>query len=306
MIINHNLEAIFAQRQKKYNDINVTKDMEKLSSSIKINRAGDDAANLAVSEKMRSNIRGSYRAEKNAEDGISFLQTAEGYLVETLDILHRIRELAIKSSNGTNSNEEREYIQTEVKQLVDEIDRIASQAQFNGMNILTGRFAKGFDVEGIVTGSMWLHIGPRVDQRVKFFIGTMTASALKLKDINKNNEIISLETQDDANRNIGVIDYAIKRVNAQRSDIGAYQNRLESALKKLLTEAENLQSAESIIRDADMAEESVKLSKDLILQNSSTSFIDMANNKPKVLQTLYENAKVFEGKQFLSSPYLIV
>lgn len=300
MIINHNLQATFAHRQQKYNNINVNKDIQKLSTGVKINNASDDAANLAVSEKIRSNIRGAYRAEKNAEDGISLIQTAEGYLVETLDILHRIRELALKSSNGTNSNEEREYIQMEVRQLVDEIDRIASQAQFNGMNLLTGRFAKEE-----ITGSMWLHIGPRVDQREQLFIGTMTSYALRLRNIDTD-KIISMETQDSANKSIGSVDYAIKRVNAQRADIGAYQNRLESALKKLLTEAENLQSAESIIRDADMAEESVKLSKNLINANTSTSFIDFANNKTKVLETLYEKSKIFEGKQFLSSPYLIV
>jgi len=305
MIINHNLSAIFAYRQQKSNNFNVSKDMEKLCSSIKINSARDDAANLAVSEKMRSNIRGAYQAEKNAENGISLIQTAEGYLVETVEILHRIRELAIKSSNGTNSNEEREYIQMEVKQLVDEVDRIASQAQFNGLNLLTGRFAKNINTNDMVTGSMWLHIGPRMDQREQLFIGTMTSYALKLKNID-NDEIISLESPDQANKNLGIVDYAIKKVNAQRSEMGAYQNRLESALRKLLSEAENLQSAESIIRDADMASETVNLSKDMILANTSTSLIDLSNDKTKVIETLYENSKIFEGKNFLSSPYLIV
>ncbi len=305
MIINHNLSAIFAYRQQKYNNLNVNKDMEKLSSSIKINSAKDDAANLAVSEKMRSNIRGAYQAEKNAENGISLIQTAEGYLVETVEILHRIRELAIKSSNGINTNEEREYLQKEVTQLVDEIDRIASQAQFNGLNLLTGRFANNGKTEGVITGSMWLHIGPRMNQREQLFIGTMTSYALKLKNI-ENNEIISVETADQANKNIGIVDYAIKKVNAQRAEMGAYQNRLESALKKLLSEAENLQSAESIIRDADMAEESLNLSKDLILANTSTSLISLSNDRTKVIETLYENSKIFEGKNFLSSPYLIV
>jgi len=305
MIINHNLSAIFSYRQQKFNNLNVNKDMEKLSSTLKINTAGDDAANLAVSEKMRSNIRGAYQAERNAENGISLIQTAEGYLVETLDILHRIRELAIKSSNGINSNEEREYIQMEVNKLVDEVDRIASHAQFNGLNLLTGRFANNGKSEGVVTGSMWLHIGPRVDQREQLFIGTMTSYALKLKDI-RTQEIISVETQDYANKSIGIVDYAIKKVNSQRADIGSYQNRLESALKKLLTEAENLQSAESIIRDADMASESVKLSKDIILANSSTLLVAMSNDRTKVIERLYEEAKVFNEKQFLSSPYLIV
>jgi len=158
MIINHNMSAIFAQRQLKFNNMAVDKDMEKLSSGYRINRAGDDASGLAVSEKMRSQIRGLRRAEKNAEDGVSFIQTTEGYLQETEDIIQRIRELAVQSSNGIYSPEDRMQIQVEVSQLVDEVNRIASHAQFNGMNVMTGRFARPTG-ENIITASMWFQIG---------------------------------------------------------------------------------------------------------------------------------------------------
>ncbi|MCD6396457.1 MAG: flagellin, partial [Spirochaetaceae bacterium] len=171
MIINHNMSAMFTQRQNGMNNFRVTGNMEKLSSGMRINRAGDDASGLAVSEKMRAQIRGLRRAEKNAQDGVSFIQTTEGYLQETQDILHRMRELAIQSSNGIYSDEDRMQIQVEVSQLVDEINRISSHAQFNGMNMMTGRFGKE-NGENTITGSMWLHIGANMDQRERVYIGT--------------------------------------------------------------------------------------------------------------------------------------
>jgi flagellin len=164
MIINHNLSAMYANRQLGVNNGNVDKNMEKLSSGMRINKAGDDASGLAVSEKMRSQIRGLNQASRNAANGISFIQTTEGYLQETQDILQRVRELSVQSSNGIYTAEDRMQIQVEVSQLIDEIDRIASHAQFNGMNLLTGRFARE-DGENLVTGSMWLHIGANMDQR---------------------------------------------------------------------------------------------------------------------------------------------
>jgi len=168
MIINHNMSAMFTQRQNGMNNWRVTGNMEKLSSGMRINRAGDDASGLAVSEKMRAQIRGLQRAEKNAQDGVSFIQTTEGYLQETQDILHRMRELAIQSSNGIYSDEDRMQIQVEISQLVDEINRISSHAQFNGMNMMTGRFGKETG-ENAVTGSMWLHIGANMDQRESLY-----------------------------------------------------------------------------------------------------------------------------------------
>jgi len=281
MIINHNLTAIFANRQEKFNDINVTKSLEKVSSGLRINRAGDDASGLAVSEKMRSQIRGLNRAEKNAEDGISFIQTAEGYLQESQDIIQRIRELAVQASNGIYSSEDRMYIQVEVSQLIDEVDRIASHAQFNGMNILTGRFARQ-DALNSITGSMWFHIGANMDQRKRVYIGTMSSQGLKLKNPNglpHTATFISLSTPDTANAAIGTLDMALKIINKQRADLGAYQNRLEYATKGLLIGAENLQSAESLIRDTNMAEEMVAYTKNQILLQSSTAMLAQANRK---------------------------
>jgi flagellin len=285
MIINHNMSAMFAQRQLKVNDWDLTKDMEKLSSGLRITRAGDDASGLAVSEKMRSQIRGLRQASQNSENGISFIQTSEGYLQESQDIIHRIRELAVQASNGIYSDEDRMQIQVEVSQLVDEVDRIASHAQFNGMNMLTGRFARQGG-ENIITASMWLHIGANMDQRERVFIGTMTAEALGLKNISSK-EIISISTPDSANRVIGIMDAAIKVVNKQRADLGAYQNRLEYTVKGLDVGAENLQASESRIRDADMAKEMVSYTKDAILVQSATAMLAQANQKPRtVLQLL--------------------
>ena len=174
MIINHNISAMYANRQLGVNGLAVDKGMEKLSSGMRINRAGDDASGLAVSEKMRSQIRGLNQASKNAANGVSFIQTTEGYLQESQDILQRLRELSIQAANGIYTAEDRMQIQVEVSQLVDEIDRIASHAQFNGMNLLTGRFAREGS-ENIVTASMWFHIGANMDQRERVYIGTMTS-----------------------------------------------------------------------------------------------------------------------------------
>jgi flagellin len=275
MIINHNMPSMFASRTLKFNDQAVFKDMEKLSSGLRINRAGDDASNLAVSEKMRSQIRGLIQAEKNTENGVSFIQTAEGYLQESQDVLQRMRELAIQSSNGIYSAEDRLYIQVEISQLVDELDRVASHAQFNGMNMLTGRFAND-TYGGIKTGSMWFHIGPNMDQRKQVYIGTMTAKGLGMRDVSSG-KFISYSTLDGSNMAIGTIDQAMKKINKQRADLGAFQNRFEMAEKGILCGAENMQAAESIIRDANMANEMVNYTKDNILVQSSTAMLAQAN-----------------------------
>src|SRR6056297_792547 len=210
MIINHNMSAIFAHRQNKFNNSAITKNMEKLSSGLRINRAGDDASGLAVSEKMRAQIRGLQRAQKNAEDGISFIQTTEGYLQESQDILHRMREMAVQSANGVYSDEDRMQIQVEISQLVDEVNRIASHAQFNGMNMLTGRFAAEGG-ENTVTASMWFQIGANMDQRERVFIGTMTAQGLGIQGTDSMPHaasFISMSTPDKANISISAIDSA--------------------------------------------------------------------------------------------------
>ena len=172
MIINHNMSALYANRQVKFNELDLNKDIEKLSTGMRINRGGDDASGLAVSEKLRSQIRGLNQAGRNIENAVSFIQTTEGYLAETQDIMHRVRELAVQSANGIYTQEDRMQIQVEVSQLVDEVNRIASHAQFNGMNMLTGRFASGSGA----TAQMYFQVGANMDQRKQVFIGTMTAA----------------------------------------------------------------------------------------------------------------------------------
>jgi flagellin len=289
MIINHNLSALFAQRENKFNAFNVETNIEKLSSGMRINRAGDDASGLAVSEKMRAQIRGLNQAERNAADGISLIQTAEGYLQETQNVLQRIRELAVQSSNGIYSSEDRMQIQVEVSQLVDEINRVASHAQFNGMNLLTGRFARPTGTNS-VTASIWFHIGANMDQRTRVYIGTMTAQGLKIQSpagLPQSASFISLSTPDKANVVIGRVDEALKIVSKQRADLGAYQNRLEMARTGLATGAENIQASESRIRDVDMAREMVDFSKNQILVQSSNAMLAQANQANQgILQLL--------------------
>ena len=284
MVINHNMSAMFAQRSQGLTDLANQKSMEKLSSGMRINRAGDDASGLAVSEKMRAQIRGLNQASTNAENGISFIQTTDGYLQETEDILQRIRELAVQSSNGIYSDEDRMQIQVEVSSLVDEVDRIASAAQFNGMNMLTGRFARPTG-ENVVTGSMWFHIGANMDQRTQVYIGTMSAMALGIRNIGDESKI-SLQAPDDANRAIGTIDEALKKVNKQRADLGAYQNRLEKTVVGLDIGAENLQASESRIRDTDMAAEMVEFTKDQVLSQAGTAMLAQANQQTQNVLSL--------------------
>jgi len=285
MIINHNLSAMFADRSLRVTNLNTEKNMEKLSSGLAINRAGDDASGLAVSEKMRSQIRGLNQASKNAANGISFIQATEGYLQESQDIIQRLRELSVQAANGIYSTEDRMQIQVEVSQRVDEIDRIASHAQFNRMNLLTGRFARD-NGDNVITGSMWFQIGANMDQRKRVYIGTMTARALGVRNIG-NDGIVSLEDADGANRTIGIVDAALKRINKQRADLGAYQNRLEHAVRGIDVGAENLQAAESRIRDTDMANQMVDYTKNLILVQAGAAMLAQANQRTQtVLQLL--------------------
>ena len=285
MIINHNLSAMYANRSLGVTNFGVDRSMEKLASGLRINKAGDDASGLAVSEKMRSQIRGLNQASRNASNGISFIQTTEGYLQETHDILQRIRELSVQSANGVYTAEDRMQIQVEISQLVDEIDRIASHAQFNGMNLLSGRFAKETG-ENVVTASMWFHIGANMDQREQIFIATMTSKALGVRNFG-DDSVISLEGVDDANRAIGTLDEALKLVSKQRADLGGYQNRLEHAIKGIDIGAENLQAAESRVRDADMAKEMVDYTKNRILAQAGNAMLAQANQKTQqVLQLL--------------------
>lgn len=278
MIINHNLSAMFAARQEGITGTALTKDMEKLSSGERINRAGDDAAGLAVSEKMRSQIRGLNQASKNISNGVSFIQTTEGYLNETTDILQRIRELAVQGSNGIYSDEDRMQIQVEVSSLVAEVDRIASSAQFNGMNMLTGRFA----TEGIN-----FQVGANMDQGVKITIGAADATTLGLRGTQDGGEMISVADQDSANRTLGTIDEALKTVNKQRADLGAAQNKFEMAQRGVNVAAENLTASESRVRDTEFAEQMVSYTKNAILSQSNLAMLGQANsNSQNVLALL--------------------
>jgi flagellin len=225
-------------------------------------------------------------ASSNAMNGISFIQTSEGYLQETTDITQRLRELAVQASNGIYTDEDRMQIQVEVSQLIDEVDRIASHAQFHGMNMLTGRFARSTG-DNNITGSMWFHIGANIDQREQVFIGTMTAMGLGVRD-KGDASILSLETMDDSNRAIGTLDEALKLVSKQRADLGAYQNRLEHAIKGIDIGAENLQASESRIRDTDMAKQMVKYTTDQILSQSGTAMLAQANQRATSVLSLLQ------------------
>ena len=283
MVINNNISAINAQRTLKFRQVDLRKDSAQLSSGLRINQAGDDASGLAVSEKMRTQIRGLRQAERNTQDGISFIQTTEGYLDETTNLLQRIREFAIQAANGIYTDEDRLYVQIEVSQLVDEIDRVASHAQFNKLNMLTGRFARSTG-ENNPAASMWLHIGANMDERKRVYIGTMNSQALGLKNPTGpaiTATFISLSNPTKANTVIGMVDEALLKVLKQRADLGAYQNRLELTAQGLMVGFENMQASESRIRDTDMAEASVKLAKDQILNQANLSMLAQANQLPQ-------------------------
>lgn len=271
MIINHNMSAINANRSLKFSSVDVEKGMQKLSSGQRINKAGDDASGLAVSEKMRTQIQGLRQAERNTEDGMSFVQTAEGYLDQTAQIIQRMRVLAVQSANGIYSNEDRQLIQVEVSALVDEVDRTASQAEFNRFKILTGEFSRVNP-----KASMWFHIGANSNQRKRVYIGTMTAQSFSMKD-GTGKLVMSLSTPGGANAAIGVLDTALQKLSKQRADLGAYYNRLDMTSRGLMTAYENIQAAESRIRDADMAEEMVNFTKSQVLVQTGTAMLSQAN-----------------------------
>ena len=273
MVITHNMSSLHANRTLGVSSEQMMGNIEKLSSGQRINKAGDDASGLAVSEKMRSQIRGLNQANRNIQNGVSFIQSTEGYLAETTDILQRIRELAVQSANGIYSDEDRMQIQVEVSQLVAEVDRVASQAQFNGMNMLTGGFAQNSD------RVMQFQIGANVDQNERVYIGTMTAQSLGLKGAQGSEEGIGISTPDTANMAIATVDEALKNVSKQRADLGAYQNRFEMAANGVNVAAENLQAAESRIRDTDMASEMVEYTKNQILTQSGTAMLAQANSQ---------------------------
>jgi flagellin len=272
MIINHNMSALNANRVLGNSQAEIQKDLEKLSSGQRINRASDDASGLAVSEKMRSQIRGLNQAGTNIQNGISFIQTTEGYLGETTDIVHRVRELAVQAANGIYTQSDRQMIQVEVSQLVDEVNRVASHAQFNGMNMLTGAFAKDSGK------AMTIQVGANADQSKSIFIGTMSATALGLQtETAQGKQSIDLSSPDQANLAIASLDSALGKITKQRADLGAYQNRFEMAYKGVAVAAENMTASESRIRDVDMASQMVSYTKNNILSQAGTAMLAQAN-----------------------------
>jgi flagellin len=280
MIINHNMSAINANRALKFTHWEVEKSMQKLASGERINKSGDDASGLAVSEKMRTQIQGLRQAERNTEDGMSFIQTAEGYLNQSAQIIQRVRVLSIQAANGIYSAEDRQLLQVEVSALVDEVDRIASQAEFNRFKVLTGEFSKINP-----KASMWFHVGANSNQRKRVYINTMTAQAFTMRD-STGKVTISLSTPGGANRTIGVMDQALQKLSKQRADLGAYYNRMDMTAKGLMSAFENIQAAESRIRDADMAEEMVGFTKANVLVHSGTAMLAQANLQPQSILRL--------------------
>lgn len=244
--------------------------MEKLSSGLRINRAGDDAAGLAISEKMRGQIRGLEMASKNSQDAISLIQTAEGALNETHAILQRMRELAVQGANDTNTTADRNNIQDELNQLLSEIDRISNTTQFNTKNLLDGSFTGTFQV------------GANDNQIISLSINSMSTGSGAL-----NVAGISVGSNSLASQAIASIDNAISKVSQERSKLGAYQNRLEHTINNLETSAENLTAAESRIRDVDMAKEMMAFTKNNILTQAAQAMLAQANQQPQgVLQLL--------------------
>ena len=301
MIINHNLSALNTQRVQGLNEMSSVKGMERLSSGERINRASDDAAGLAISEKMRAQVAGLNQASRNIQDGISFIQATEGYLVETTSILQRLRLLSVQSANGIYQEADRSQIQVEVSQLVDEIDRIADQAEFNGMKLLDGTFsgnvqqaaaaAAGAADAGAAAqqaapnpngGPLTIHMGANTDQFETVSIGTMTGASLGI-----STEQIDLSSMEGANSAIAQVDKALNIVNKQRADLGSYQNRLVEARNGVDIAAENLQAAESRIRDANMSTQVVNFTRDQIKAQASMAMLVQANQNPtRVLQLL--------------------
>jgi flagellin len=281
MIINHNMSAINANRVLKFKHWDVNRSTAQLASGMRINNAGDDPSGLAVSEKMRTQIQGLRQATRNTEDGMSFLQTVDGYLNQTSSVLQRIRVLAVQSANGIYSQQDRQLIQVEVSAMVAEVDRIASQAEFNRFKLLLGDFAHTNP-----TSSMWFQLGANMYQRVRVFVGTMTSQGLGVTD-RTGRIVTNLSTADGSTRAIGTIDDALHKIAKLRADIGAYSNRFEFAAKGLMMAYENMQASESRIRDADMAETFVDMTRDTILAQSGTSMLAQANMRSRlVLQLL--------------------
>lgn len=270
MRINHNISALNSYRQLTVNNSNSSKNLERLSSGLRINRGGDDAAGLSISEKMRAQIRGLDMATKNCQDGISLIQTAEGALTETHSILQRMRELSLQSSNDIYNDVDRTSLNTESQALIAELDRIGTTTKFNGITLLDG------------TASLTMAAGANGEaaERITVSISNMTSTGLTVNGVD-------ISTLTGAQAAVPLIDTAIQDVSRQRSDLGAIQNRLEHTISSLSVSSENLTAAESRIRDVDMAKEMVEFTKNSILMQSAQAMLAQANTMPQnVLQLL--------------------
>ncbi|QUH28982.1 flagellin N-terminal helical domain-containing protein [Vallitalea guaymasensis] len=278
MIINHNMLAMNTHRQMGAIGTNQAKSTEKLSSGMRINRAGDDAAGLAISEKMRGQIRGLNQASRNAQDGISLIQTAEGALTETHAMLQRMRELVVQGANDTNSDEERDNIQAELDQLSTEITQITTKTEFNKKKLLNGSYA---------TTAITLQVGANNAQFIGFNIATMNADSLGVTSASIGQVVGTATLASDISALTNTIDTALKKVSTERSKLGAVQNRLEHTIKNVDNTSENLQAAESRVRDVDMAKEMMNFTKQNILMQAAQSMLAQANQNPQgVLQLL--------------------
>lgn len=280
MIINTNISANNAYRNLSNTNAVYARDLEKASSGLRIARASDDASGLAVSEKMRAQISGLQQAQRNIELGASFMQTAGSYLDNISSALLRLRELSVQMANGIYSDADRAQVQVEVKQLVAEVGRVSSQAEFNGLKMLDGSFAEGGARDGVL-----LQIGANAGQNRKMYISDMSSSALGLGE--PGSPTISLSTQEGANQAIEIIDTALDTLNRGRADIGGYQYSMEMAARGQAVAAENLQAAESLIRDADMASVVVDLARDQILSTVGTAMLAQANQRAQIVQRLF-------------------
>jgi flagellin len=272
--IYNNVEASNAHRQLSETNDKLSKSMERLSSGLRINRAADDAAGLAVSEEMRTQIRGMNVASRNALDGVSLVQVADGALGGVNDMLQRVRDLAVQAANGTLTDQQRGNLDQEVQSIMSEIGRVASDTEFNGIKILSGSVATA-------ASAVTLQVGANASQSIAFTIATMTASDLGISGI-------AVSTSSSATAAISLIDAAIRTVNSQRASMGAIQNRLEQTISRLDLTAENVQAAESRIRDADMASEMIDFTRNQILQQSGTAMLAQANQAPSSILKLLQ------------------
>ena len=282
MVIKNNISALNSVRVLDNRDNVINRNIQQLSTGLRINKAADNPTNLAVSEKFRSQIGGLQAASRNANNGISLIQTAEGYLTESQNLVRRIKELAVQTANGVYQDQDRQLAQTEVNELVDEVNRLGQVANFNGLPLLDGRFSRPDSNGGSpIATSLYFQVGANSDQRVRAYIATFSSAALGIDNI-------SLSTIDQSQRAITLVDEALNRINSQRADLGSYENRLESVVKSVDLAATNFQSAESKIRDLDIASAVVDFSRNTIVNQANIAALAQANSRAQSVLSLLQ------------------